>query len=64
MLYTVFSPEVIAMIVQHGPADYVMQIPYFAPYQTPEQDFPTDKVHKMVRVALGVDRSYDNDITI
>ena len=44
MLYTVFSSEVLAMIVRHGPGDYVMQIPYFAPYQTPEQDFTTEKV--------------------
>jgi 2-polyprenyl-6-methoxyphenol hydroxylase-like FAD-dependent oxidoreductase len=64
MLYTVFSPEVLVMIVWHGPGDYVMQIPYFAPYQTPEQDFTTGKVHEMVRTALGVDRSYDNDITL
>jgi 2-polyprenyl-6-methoxyphenol hydroxylase-like FAD-dependent oxidoreductase len=53
MLYTVFHPDVLAMVVRHGPGDYVLQIPYFKPYQTPEEDFTIDKVHKMVQSALG-----------
>ena len=53
MLYTVFHPDVLAMVVRHGPGDYVLQIPYFTPYQTPEEDFTVDKVHKMVQSALG-----------
>lgn len=53
MLYTVFNPEVLAMVVRHGPGEYVLQIPYFEPYQTPEEDFSIHKVRKMVRSILG-----------
>ena len=53
MLYTVFNPEVLAMVVRHGPGEYVLQIPYFEPYQTPEEDFSIPKVRKMVRSILG-----------
>jgi len=53
MLYTVFNPEVLAMCVRHGPGEYVLQIPYFEPYQTPEEDFEIEKVRKMVRSILG-----------
>jgi 2-polyprenyl-6-methoxyphenol hydroxylase-like FAD-dependent oxidoreductase len=53
MLYTIFHPHVLAMVVRHGPGDYVMQIPYFHPYQTPEHDFSEAKVSKMVHAALG-----------
>jgi 2-polyprenyl-6-methoxyphenol hydroxylase-like FAD-dependent oxidoreductase len=55
MLYTVFSPQVLAMVVRHGPGEYVMQIPYFVPYQIPEQDFSMEKVQEMVRAVLGDD---------
>lgn len=44
MLYTVFSSQVLAMVVRHGPTDYVMQIPYFPPYTF---------VFKSVRYDLG-----------
>jgi 2-polyprenyl-6-methoxyphenol hydroxylase-like FAD-dependent oxidoreductase len=55
MLYTVFHSKVLAMVVRHGPGDYVMQIPYFAPYQTPDEDFTYEKVYDMVQAALGDD---------
>ncbi|KAL3925761.1 MAG: hypothetical protein SGILL_000179 [Bacillariaceae sp.] len=68
MLYTVFSSHVLAMIVRHGPGDYVMQIPYFSPYQTPEEDFATEKVQGMVRASLGIPddnaQSDDSSFTI
>lgn len=53
MLYTVFHSDVLAMVVRHGPGEYVLQIPYFDPYQTPEEDFSIDKVRKIVRSTLG-----------
>ena len=53
MLYTVFHPNVLAMVVRHGPGEYVLQIPYFQPYQTPEEDFSVDKVRKIVRSIVG-----------
>lgn len=62
MLYTVFSSQVLAMVVRHGAGEYVMQIPYFVPYQTPEQDFTTAKVKEMVRSALGCDGNVDFEI--
>jgi 2-polyprenyl-6-methoxyphenol hydroxylase-like FAD-dependent oxidoreductase len=53
MLYTIFSPQVLAMVVRHAPREYVMQIPYFPPYQSLEDDFTNDKVQTMISVALG-----------
>jgi 2-polyprenyl-6-methoxyphenol hydroxylase-like FAD-dependent oxidoreductase len=61
MLYTVFSKNALAMIVRHGPGEYVMQIPYFDPYQTPEQDFSMAKVKEMVGAALGGEED-DHDL--
>eukprot|EP00529_Nitzschia_sp_RCC80_P010075 CAMPEP_0113516784 /NCGR_PEP_ID=MMETSP0014_2-20120614/41810_1 /TAXON_ID=2857 /ORGANISM="Nitzschia sp." /LENGTH=766 /DNA_ID=CAMNT_0000413737 /DNA_START=632 /DNA_END=2932 /DNA_ORIENTATION=+ /assembly_acc=CAM_ASM_000159 len=55
MLYTVFHSKVLAMVVRHGPGDYVMQIPYFAPYQTPQEDFSYGQVYEMVQAAIGDD---------
>ncbi|KAG7373133.1 PheA/TfdB family FAD-binding monooxygenase [Nitzschia inconspicua] len=62
MLYTLFSNQVLAMIVRHGPGDYVMQIPYFAPYQTPEQDFSMENVKGMVKAALGGDGNMEFEL--
>ena len=55
MLYTVFHPEVLAMVVRHGPGEYVLQIPYFDPYQTPEDDFSVEKVRNIVRSIVDAD---------
>jgi 2-polyprenyl-6-methoxyphenol hydroxylase-like FAD-dependent oxidoreductase len=44
MLYSVYTPEIIAMVVCHSIGEYVIQIPYFPPYQTIEYDFTTTKV--------------------
>mmetsp|Transcript_4466 Transcript_4466/g.5102 ORF Transcript_4466/g.5102 Transcript_4466/m.5102 type:complete len:837 (+) Transcript_4466:63-2573(+) len=57
MLYTVFHHEVLGMVVRHGPGEYVLQIPYFKPYQTPDEDFTMKKVRKMVRTVLGITSS-------
>ena len=53
MLYSIFSPKLVGMMVCHSPGEYVLQIPYFPPYQTVEQDFHADKVHDIVHAALG-----------
>ena len=55
MLYTIFSSSVLGMVVRHGPKDYVMQIPYFPPYQSPTEDFSEPQVRDMIRTALGSD---------
>jgi 2-polyprenyl-6-methoxyphenol hydroxylase-like FAD-dependent oxidoreductase len=53
MLYTIFSQKVLAMVVRHSRGEYVMQIPYFPPYQTLEEDFTQHKVQEMIAAALG-----------
>lgn len=53
MLYTIFSSKVLAMVVRHSPTEYVMQIPYFPPYQSVEADFSEHQVTTMIRAALG-----------
>ena len=54
MLYSVFHPAVVAMIVCHSVGEYVLQIPYFPPYQSLEEDFSEAKVTEMVRNAMGM----------
>jgi 2-polyprenyl-6-methoxyphenol hydroxylase-like FAD-dependent oxidoreductase len=53
MLYSIFSPKLVGMMVCHSPGEYVLQIPYFPPYQTLERDFSLAKVTEMVHAALG-----------
>lgn len=53
MLYSIFSEHVVAMVVCHSLSDYVIQIPYFPPYQTLEDDFSEQKVHTIVGAIFG-----------
>jgi 2-polyprenyl-6-methoxyphenol hydroxylase-like FAD-dependent oxidoreductase len=53
MLYSIFSPKLVGMMVCHSPGEYVLQIPYFPPYQTLERDFSLPKATEMVHAALG-----------
>ena len=53
MLYTIFNCKILAMIVRHSHGEYVMQIPYFPPYQTLEEDFAFNEVQEMIVAALG-----------
>lgn len=59
MLYTIFSPNVLAMVVRHSKQEYVMQIPYFSPYQTLENDFTKKKVHQMLTSILEKDTKFE-----
>ncbi|CAJ1960114.1 unnamed protein product [Cylindrotheca closterium] len=59
MLYTIFSPQVLAMVVRHSPKEYVMQIPYFHPYQTLKENFTASKVHEMVTAAMGGSHDFE-----
>jgi 2-polyprenyl-6-methoxyphenol hydroxylase-like FAD-dependent oxidoreductase len=54
MLYFVFGPGVIAVMVGHNldTGEFVAQIPYFPPLQTPE-DFTKDACAAIVRRAAG-----------
>ena len=53
MLYSVYTPEIIAMIVCHTIGEYVIQIPYFPPYQTIEYDFTHEKVLSYLETIFG-----------
>ena len=53
MLYSIFSPQLVGMMICHSPGEYVLQIPYFPPYQTVERDFNASKVQEIVDAALG-----------
>ena len=53
MLYSVFSRHVVAMVVCHSVGEYVIQIPYFPPYQTPEGDFAGEQLHTILQAVFG-----------
>lgn len=53
MLYSIFNPSLVGMMVRHSPQEYVLQIPYFPPYQTVECNFSQEKVQAMVKSAFG-----------
>lgn len=53
MLYSVFTPEVVAMVVCHSVGEYIIQIPYFPPYQTVEDDFGPDRASAILRAIFG-----------
>lgn len=60
MLFTILNPQLIGMMVRHSPTDYVLQIPYFPPYQSLEHDFQHHQVQEMISVALfGVSAAKD-----
>jgi len=53
MLYSVYSPATVAMVVCHTVGEYIIQIPYFPPYQTPEQDFGPDQLPTLLDAIFG-----------
>jgi 2-polyprenyl-6-methoxyphenol hydroxylase-like FAD-dependent oxidoreductase len=55
MLYSIFNPHVIAMVVCHdaNKGEYVIQIPYFPPYQTWDEDFAPSKLQTMLSAIFG-----------
>jgi 2-polyprenyl-6-methoxyphenol hydroxylase-like FAD-dependent oxidoreductase len=53
MLYSVYTSEVIAMVVCHSIGEYVVQIPYFPPYQTIMDDFNVSKVSSLLDSIFG-----------
>ncbi|KAG2431150.1 hypothetical protein HXX76_009680 [Chlamydomonas incerta] len=54
MLYFVFNAEAVAVLVAHdiGAGEFVAQIPYFPPLQSPA-DFPPERVAGLIRAAAG-----------
>jgi 2-polyprenyl-6-methoxyphenol hydroxylase-like FAD-dependent oxidoreductase len=53
MLYSIWNPQLVGMMVCHSRGEYVLQIPYFPPYQTIERNFTLTKVRAMVEAAFG-----------
>ncbi|GKY96343.1 hypothetical protein MPSEU_000594000 [Mayamaea pseudoterrestris] len=53
MLYSIFNEHVVAMVVCHSIGDYIVQIPYFPPYQTMEHDFAPNKIHILLKSIFG-----------
>ena len=59
MLYFVFNPEVIAVVVAHdisekSGGEFVAQLPYFPPMQTLLEDFSFEQCLRLVESAVGV----------
>lgn len=53
MLYSIFSPEALATVVCHSVGEYIIQIPYFPPYQTIEQDFGKEHQQRILQSIFG-----------
>ena len=53
MLYSVFNEHVVAMVVCHSLGDYIIQIPFFPPYQTLQDDFSDERLETIVQAIFG-----------
>lgn len=53
MLFTSFTPYAVAMTVCHSPGEYIIQIPFFPPLQTPMEDFCDDRLQVIVGEIFG-----------
>jgi 2-polyprenyl-6-methoxyphenol hydroxylase-like FAD-dependent oxidoreductase len=53
MLYAIYNDECVAMMVRHSSTEYVLQVPYFPPYQTLEKDFTKEKVKVMIKAIMN-----------
>jgi len=56
MLYFVFNPDVVAVVVAHdlrGDGEFVAQVPYFPPLQSLEDDFSHEECLRLVRAAAA-----------
>jgi 2-polyprenyl-6-methoxyphenol hydroxylase-like FAD-dependent oxidoreductase len=53
MLYATFAPRSVAMTVRHSADEYIVQIPYFPPYQTVQDDFTRAKLVEIVSEIFG-----------
>ena len=61
MLYFVYNAQLVGAFVCHDgkKGEWVLQIPFFPPYQTMEEDFSIDKVRKMIWAGLGMDKNHN-----
>jgi 2-polyprenyl-6-methoxyphenol hydroxylase-like FAD-dependent oxidoreductase len=59
MLYSIYNPKLLGMMVCHSEGEYILQIPYFPPYQTLERNFSKQQVLTMVEAAFGTLKDVD-----
>jgi 2-polyprenyl-6-methoxyphenol hydroxylase-like FAD-dependent oxidoreductase len=48
MLYAIYNDDCVAMMVRHSSTEYVLQVPYFPPYQSLERHFTHKRVTSML----------------
>jgi 2-polyprenyl-6-methoxyphenol hydroxylase-like FAD-dependent oxidoreductase len=53
MLYAIYNDECVAMMVRHSSTEYVLQVPYFPPYQSIEKNFTEEKVKVMIKAIMN-----------
>jgi 2-polyprenyl-6-methoxyphenol hydroxylase-like FAD-dependent oxidoreductase len=53
MLYFCLNEAAISTVVCHSVGEYIIQIPYFPPYQSLEQDFGPDKLPAVLQTIFG-----------
>lgn len=53
MLYAIYNDECVAMMVRHSATEYVLQVPYFPPYQSVERHFTHERVTKMLEKIMN-----------
>jgi hypothetical protein len=53
MLYFVLNEAAVSTVVCHSVGEYIIQIPYFPPYQSLAQDFGPDKLPAMLQTIFG-----------
>ncbi|EEH52813.1 uncharacterized protein MICPUCDRAFT_48712 [Micromonas pusilla CCMP1545] len=64
MLYFVFNPSVVAVVVAHdvrGDGEFVAQVPYFPPTQSAEEDFGMEACVGLARAAAGGAAAGENE---
>jgi 2-polyprenyl-6-methoxyphenol hydroxylase-like FAD-dependent oxidoreductase len=53
MLYFVLNEAAVSTVVCHSVGEYIIQIPYFPPYQSLEQDFGPDRLPAILQTIFG-----------
>jgi 2-polyprenyl-6-methoxyphenol hydroxylase-like FAD-dependent oxidoreductase len=53
MLYFVLNEATVSTVVCHSVGEYIIQIPYFPPYQSLEQDFGPDRLPAILQTIFG-----------
>lgn len=64
MLFFVYNPKCVAVFVAHDleKGEWVMQVPFFPPFQTPENSFSLEQCKEIVMAGLGVENSEEVEV--